>query len=55
MAVVMLTGIDDPELALKCLDHGARNYLVKPVEVEFLRRAVRDALAVRTLLTERNG
>lgn len=54
MAVIMLTGIDDPSVALECLDHGARTYLVKPVEVEFLRRAVRDALAVRRVLTERN-
>ncbi len=54
MAVIMLTGIDDPGVALECLDHGARTYLVKPVELEFLRRAVRDALAVRDVLTERN-
>lgn len=54
MAVIMLTGLDDPELALECLNHGARTYLVKPVEVEFLRAAVRDALTVRRLLTERN-
>lgn len=54
MAVVMLTGIDDPELALEALDHGARTYLVKPVEATFLRAALRDALAIRELLVERN-
>ncbi|NIU36694.1 MAG: response regulator [Gemmatimonadetes bacterium] len=54
MAVIMLTGIDDPELALRCMERGARTYLVKPVEAEFLHLAVRDALAVRTLLIERN-
>lgn len=54
LAVIMLTGIDDPELALECLALGARTYLVKPVEEAFLRAAIRDALAVRRLLVERN-
>lgn len=54
MAVIMLTGLDDPELALECLDEGARTYLVKPVEEPFLRAAIRDALAMRRLLVERN-
>lgn len=54
MAVIMLTGLDDPALALECLDHGARTYLVKPVDPEFLRVALRDALALRRVLVERN-
>jgi len=54
MAVIMLTGLDLPEVAIECLDHGARTYLVKPVEAAFLERAVRDALAVRRVLVERN-
>lgn len=54
MAVIMMTGIDVPEVAMECLDHGARTYLVKPVDADFLRRALRDALAMRTLLSERN-
>ena len=54
MAVIMLTGLDLPEVAVECIDHGARSYLVKPVEADFLRLALRDALAVRTLLVERN-
>jgi hypothetical protein len=29
-------------------------YLVKPLDVDFLGRAVRDALMVRELLVERN-
>lgn len=53
-AIIMLTGLDDPELALECLDKGARTYLVKPVEADFLKYAVRDALAVRKLLMDRN-
>ena len=53
-AVIMLTGLDDPDLAIECIDKGARTYLVKPVEAEFLRLALRDALAMRRLLVERN-
>ena len=54
MAVIMLTGLDIPEVAIECIDAGARTYLVKPVEVEFLRLAVRDALSMRRVLVERN-
>jgi DNA-binding NarL/FixJ family response regulator len=43
-----------PEVAIECIDQGARTYLVKPVEVEFLRLALRDALAMRRVLVERN-
>lgn len=55
LAVIMLSGLDDPRLAISCIESGARTYLVKPVESEFLRLALRDALAVRRLLVERNG
>lgn len=54
LAVIMLTGLDDPELAIECIEQGARTYLVKPVEADFLRLALRDALFVRRLLVERN-
>lgn len=54
MAVIMMTGLDVPEIAIQCIDHGARTYLVKPVDAEFLRLALRDALAMRSLLVERN-
>lgn len=54
MAVIMLTGVDEPDVALKCLDEGARTFLVKPVETPFLLRAIRDALALRILLVEHN-
>ena len=40
--------------AMKCIDQGARTYLVKPLDADFLERAVRDALMVRELLVERN-
>jgi DNA-binding response OmpR family regulator len=51
----MLTGLDDPDLAIRCLEKGARTYLVKPIEIRILRLALRDALAVRRLLQERNA
>lgn len=54
LPVIMLSGLDDPELAIRCIDHGARTYLVKPVEADFLRLALREALSVRHLLVERN-
>ena len=54
MAVIMLTGLDVPEVAIECIDQGARTYLLKPVEMDFLRLAVRDALAMHQVLVERN-
>lgn len=54
VAVIMTTGLDDPEVAIRCIEEGARTYLVKPVDPEFLRLAIRDALALRQLLKERN-
>lgn len=55
MAVIMLTGVDAPEVAIQCIEQGARTYLTKPVEAEFLRLALRDAVALRALLVERNA
>jgi len=55
MAVIMLTGLDAPEVAVECIEQGARTYLTKPVEAEFLRLALRDAVALRALLVERNA
>jgi DNA-binding NtrC family response regulator len=54
MAVIMLTALDVPEVAVACIDGGARTYLVKPVEADFLRLALRDALSVRRLLVDLN-
>lgn len=54
LAVIMLTGHTEPELAMTCLDLGARTYLVKPIDIDILERAVRDALMLRALLQERN-
>lgn len=54
LAVIMMTGIDDPHVAEECIAAGARTYLVKPPEEKFLRMALKDALAMRRILVERN-
>ena len=54
LAVIMLTGLDDPELALEFFQNGARTYLVKPADPAFIRHALCDAVAVRRLLVEHN-
>ncbi len=54
LAVIMLTGLDNPDLALECLANGARTYFVKPFDPGFIRHALRDAVAMRRLLVERN-
>ena len=54
LAVIIISGRNDPELAMQCIDAGARTYLVKPFDVDFLGRSVRDALMIRQLLLERN-
>lgn len=54
MAVIMLTGLDAPELAIECIKGGARTYLVKPLSADFLALALQDAVALRRVLVERN-
>lgn len=54
LAVIMLTGVNDPKLAMECIEKGARTYLVKPIHPDFLRLALLDALAMRAVLMERN-
>jgi CheY-like chemotaxis protein len=52
LAIIMTTGVDVPEVALRCLRAGARTYLVKPLDPAFTREAVRDALVMREVLKE---
>ena len=54
LAVIILSGKNEPELAMECVDRGARTFLVKPFDTAFLGRSVRDALMIRQLLVERN-
>jgi serine phosphatase RsbU (regulator of sigma subunit) len=48
-AVVMISGVDDPELGKAALEHGAYGYLVKPVGATQLYLVVVNTLQRRTL------
>jgi phosphoserine phosphatase RsbU/P len=48
-AVVMITGLDDPELGRAALDHGAYGYVIKPVGATQLYLLAVDNLRRRTV------
>jgi diguanylate cyclase (GGDEF)-like protein len=50
--VVVITGLDKVDPAVRAIKSGAAEYLVKPVAPEVLQHAVNRALATRALLTE---
>jgi diguanylate cyclase (GGDEF)-like protein len=50
--VVVITGLDKVDPAVRAIKSGASEYLVKPVAPEVLQHAVNRALATRELLTE---
>lgn len=43
--VIIVTGFDQPGLRQKCLDAGASDYLVKPLEAATVSTALQVALA----------
>jgi len=51
-AVVIITAISDVNLAVRCLDAGALDYLTKPFSTEELRARVLQALEKRRLLID---
>jgi sigma-B regulation protein RsbU (phosphoserine phosphatase) len=51
-AVVMISGVDDPELGRAAVDHGAYGYYVKPVGATELYLAVVNALRRRSVELE---
>src|SRR5204863_8897184 len=55
LAVLMLTGVNDSATATEALSHGAMDYLVKPIELEELARAVERAAHRRHLEIERRN
>ena len=52
-AVVMMTAVNDAHIATSCLQQGAMDYLVKPVDLPDLERAIGRALARRSEEIER--
>jgi putative two-component system response regulator len=53
LAILMLTAVNDAPTATVALSHGALDYLMKPIELADLDRALRRALQKRTLVLER--
>ncbi len=51
-AVVMITAVSDVNLAVRCLEAGALDYVTKPFAMEELRARVLQALEKRRLLIE---
>jgi putative nucleotidyltransferase with HDIG domain len=47
VAIIMLTGFNDAEAAALAMQHGAMEYLVKPVEMAHLERAIGRAIEWR--------
>jgi putative two-component system response regulator len=54
-AVIMVTGVDDANVAQRALDAGAYGYIIKPFEVNELVINVANGLRRRTLEIERNA
>jgi serine phosphatase RsbU (regulator of sigma subunit) len=52
VAVVMISGVDDPDLGKAAVEHGAHGYYVKPIGSTELFLAVFNALRRRTLELE---
>ena len=52
LAIVVLTDVSDAQAATLCLQRGAMDYLVKPVDLQALERAIARALARRRDLIE---
>ncbi len=51
-AILMLTAVNDANTAALCMQRGAMDYLVKPVDLQDLERAIARAIARRRELIE---
>ena len=52
LAILMLTAVNDATTATLCMQRGATDYLLKPVDLEHLGRAIQRALQRRHALLE---
>jgi DNA-binding NtrC family response regulator len=52
MPVIMVTGVNEVETAVRCMHKGAFDYVLKPVERERLLPSIRRAIEVRQLKRE---
>ena len=52
LPVVIMTGSRDSQTAIKAMQQGALDYLVKPLDVRSLNKVVRRAIEVRRLMVE---
>ena len=52
LAILMLTAVNDATSAALCMQRGALDYLIKPVDLPRLRRAIESALQRRHTLLE---
>ncbi len=55
VAVVMITGVTEVDVAVQCLGLGAMDYLTKPFVLEEVRARVAQALEKRRLILENRG
>ncbi len=53
VAIIMLTAIDEPRTAIECMKLGARDYLIKPVDLDELELSLEAALRLRQLEIDR--
>jgi len=52
LPVIIVTGVNDVETAVQCIQHGAFDYVLKPVEAERLLPSIGRALEIRRLRRE---
>ena len=40
MGVIMVTGVNEEDVGRKALEHGAFDYIVKPLDLKYLERSL---------------